>query len=180
MLTFAVSTVALGLLVLVVYDTALLYNLGRLGTELPGAGVALLVLIAARFAERFVPAHAPGRGIDSVARSFGWLLTLFFLPALPIRYGLGFGTSYVSALGAFTLMAVAVMLGVREAFALVSGRVGTWITQMTAALAAGLGGAASALLMPGDHTEARLLWATAGFFVCAVTVCAVIDRLTAD
>jgi hypothetical protein len=180
LLTFAVSTVALGLLVLVVYDTALLYNLGRLGAELPGAAVALLVLIGARFAERFVPARAPGRGIDSIARSFGWLLTLFFLPALPIRYGLGFGTAYVSALGAFALVVVAVILGVREAFTLVPGRVGTWIGQMAAALAAGLGGAASALLVPGGHTEARLLWAVAGFFVCAVSVCAVIDRLAAD
>lgn len=78
------------------------------------------------------------------------------------------------------LVVVAVALGVREAFALVPGRPGIWIGQMAAALAAGLGGSASAVLVPGGHTEARLLWAAAGFFVCAVSVCAVIDRFVAD
>jgi hypothetical protein len=180
LLTFAVSTVALGVLVLVVYDTALLYNLGHLAAELPGAAVALVVLVGTRFAVRLVPAGVPGRGIESIARSFGHLLTLFFLPALPIRYGLGFGAAYASALGAFALVAVAMVLGVREAFALIPGRPGVWIGQMVASLAAGLGGAASAVLVPGGHTEARLLWAAAAFFVCAVSVCALIDRLAAD
>lgn len=179
LLTFAASTAALGVLVLVVYDTALLYNLGHLAAELPGAAVALVVLVAARFAARLAPAGLPGRGIESIARSFGHLLTLFFLSALPIRYGLGFGTAYASALGASVLVAVAMVLGVREAFALTPGRPGIWLGQMAAALAAGLGGAASAVLAPGGHTEARLLWVAAGFFVCAVSVCALIDRLAA-
>ena len=152
LLVFAVSTMALGLLVLVVYDTALLSNLGRLGVELPVASVALLVLTAARYAERFVPVRTPGRGLDSIARSFGWLLTLFFVPALPIRYGLGFGTAYASALGALTLVAVAVTAGVREAFAQTPGRAGPWLVQMTATLAVGLVGATSALLAAPTST----------------------------
>jgi hypothetical protein len=180
LLTFAVSTAAVGALVLVVYDTALLYNLGHLAAELPGAAVALIVLVAARFAVRLVPAGVPGRGIESIARSFRHLLTLFFLPALPIRYGLGFGAAYASALGAFTLVAFAMVLGVREAFALIPGRPWIWVGQMVAALAAGLGGASFAVLVSGGHTEARLLWAAAAFFVCAVSVCAISDRLAAD
>lgn len=179
LLAFAVSTVAFGLLVLVVYDTALLYNLGHLGFALPST--ALVVLVSARFAARFVRSgvvSAPGRGMSSIAQSFGWLLVLFFLPALPIRYGLGFGTAYTSALGALTLLVFAVVAGVREAFALVSGRPGVWAGQLAASAVVGVGGAVVALLLPGGHTETRLLWAAAGFFVCALVVCAAIDRLT--
>jgi hypothetical protein len=76
--------VALGAAVLVVYEKALLYNLGHLGRRLPIVAVALVVLAAARIAPRFVPAHVPGRGVDSIGRSFGRLLVLFFVPAVSV------------------------------------------------------------------------------------------------
>lgn len=177
LLAFAVSTAALGVLVLIVYDTALLYNLGHLTAQSPVAAISLVVLGAARFGARLVPDDVPGRGIESIARSFGHLLTLFLLPALPIRYGLGFGAAYASAIGALALAATAMFLGVREAFALIPGRPWIWIGQIIAALAAGVGGMASAVLVPVGHTEARLLWAAEAFFVCAISVCALIDRV---
>jgi hypothetical protein len=173
LLVFAAATVGLGLLVLVVYDTALLYNLGYLGGRLPVAVATLIVLIAARLAVRYVPARPPKQGIDSVGRSFGWLLVLFAVPALPIRYGLGFGAPYVSAAGTLVLVTVAAVYGVRGALV----RPLAWAGQMAASVAAGLGGAAVALLLPGGHTEMRLLQATAGFFVCAIATCALIDAL---
>jgi hypothetical protein len=177
LLVFAASTVALGLLILVVYDTALLYNLGHLGARLPVIVLALAVLAAARSAVRFVPEVPAGRGIDSITRSFGLLLVLFFVPALPIRYGLGFGTAPLSALAGLALVAVATWLGVRETFARFPGRLSTWILQMAAGVIAGLGGATASVLLPARYAEARLLWAAAAFFVCAITACSLIDRL---
>lgn len=177
LLVFAGSTVALGLLVLVVYDTALLYNLGHLGARLPVIAAGLAVLSGARGAARFVPEAHTGRGIDSITRSFGRLLVLFFVPALPIRYGLGLGTAPLSALAGLTLVAVAGCLGVRETFARSPGHLTTWILQMAAGVIAGLAGAAAGLLLPARYAEARLLWVAAAFFVCAIATCALIDRL---
>jgi hypothetical protein len=177
LLLFAISTVGLGVLILIVYDTALLYNLGHLDGRLPLIALAVVVLAAARIGVRFVTAAPAGRGIDSIVRSFGSLLVLFFVAALPIRYGLGFGTAPLSALAAVTLIAAAAWHGARETFARHPGRFTTWLLQMAATLVAGLAGAMAGLLLPARYAEARLLWATSAFFVCAVTTCSLIDRL---
>jgi hypothetical protein len=177
LLVFAVSTLAFGLLVLLVYDTALLYNLGHAGARLPAAVIAAGVLAAARAAARFVPGREPGRGVDSVARSFGWFLVLFFVPALPVRYGLGFGTRYVSALAGLVVVGAAAWYGVREAFARAPGGGVAWGVQMCAALAAGLCGAAAGLLPPAGYAEIRLLQVAGAFFVSAIVACAIFDRL---
>jgi hypothetical protein len=176
LLLFAASTVAFGLLVLCVYDTALLYNLGHLGGRLPTVVVALTALAVARAAVRFVPATPPGRGMDSIARSFGRFLVLFFVPALPVRYGLGFGAPWLSAAAGLTIVVVAVWQGVRETFARIPGRLTAWILQMAVAVLAGLGGAALGALLPARFAEARLLWAAGAFFGCAVTACSLVDR----
>src|SRR5690349_12037314 len=73
----SVSTAALGLVVLTVYDTALLYNLGHLGARLPVAAAALAVLAAARVAAPLLPRRPPGPGVESITRSFGAFLPLF-------------------------------------------------------------------------------------------------------
>jgi len=180
LLVFAVSTAALGWLVLAVYSTALLYNLGRLGPAGPGAALALAVLVAARAAARHLPSRPPGRGIDLIARSFGWFLVLFFVPALPIRYGLNFGARDVSAAASLILIGAAAICGAREALArapsLPPRRLAVWSGQMALTVLAGLCGAAASLLLPAGYAETRLLWAAAAFFLCAITVCAVLDR----
>ncbi len=177
LLIFAASTAATGWLVLVVYATALLYNLGRLGPELPGAGLALAALAGARAAARHVPSRQPGRGVDVIGRSFGWFLVLFFVPALPVRYGLNFGLRDLSAAVGLALITAAVGCGAREALARAPGRLAVWAGQMALTVVGGLAGACVSLLLPASYTETRLLWAAAAFFLCAITVCALLDRV---
>ena len=112
LLVFAASTAALGLVVLTVYDTALLYNLGHLGARLPVTAAALAVLAAARVAAPLLPRRPPGPGVESITRSFGAFLPLFFVAALPVRYGLiGWGTTYVAAAAALVLVTAAAGAG---------------------------------------------------------------------
>jgi hypothetical protein len=177
LLIFAVSTAAIGSLVLVVYATALLYNLGGLGPELPGAALALAALAAARAAARHVPSRPPGRGIDVIGCSFGWFLVLFFVPALPVRYGLNFGLRDLSIAASVVLITAAACCGAWEAVARAPGRLGAWAGQMALTVLAGLAGASASLLLPASYTETRLLWAAAAFFLCAITVCALLDRV---
>ncbi|WP_433180572.1 hypothetical protein [Actinoallomurus sp. CA-150999] len=179
LLVFAASTLGLGLLILVVYDTALLYNLGHLVARLPIAVAAGTVVAAARAAARVVPKRPPGRGVDSIARSFGWFLVLFFVPALPVRYGLNFGTAYLSAGAGALIVVAAAWYGVRDTFAVTPGDAGAWVRQMAVAVAAGVCGGAAGLLLPGGHTEMRVLQGGAAFFVCAVAACALLDRRNA-
>ena len=179
LLVFVASVAGLGAACLVVYDTALLYNLGHLDEQLPFAGVAVLVAVAARAAARRVPDRPPGPGVGSIAAATGWLLVLFMVPALPIRYGLGFGTPWLSVAGAALLVAVAAELGRREAFAraAVPGGLGRWLLQMVVAGIAGLCGAAIGLLVDAGHTETRLLVAGAAGSLAALSVCALLDRI---
>ncbi|MGN9783198.1 hypothetical protein ACTMTF_17320 [Nonomuraea sp. ZG12] len=52
------------------------------------------------------------------------------------------------------------------------------VIRSVAALVA-LGAVAVTAALPAGHSEARLLWAAAGFFVCAVGVCGLFDRISA-
>ncbi len=180
LLVFAASTAALGLVVLTVYDTALLYNLGHLGARLPVTAAALAVLAAARVAARLLPSRPPGPGVESIARSFGAFLPLFFIPALPVRYGLtGWGTAYVAAAAALVLVAAAAVRGIAGTFARRPVSRVRWLAQMAATVVAGLAAGAAASVLPGaSYPESRLLWAAAAFFGCATTTCALIDSRT--
>lgn len=180
MLVFAASTAGLGLLVLVVYDTALLYNLGHLDTQVPIATVGLVMLVAARWAAPRIPDWPPGRGIDAMARSSGWLLVLAAVPALPIRYGLNFGARYLSVAGALVLFGAAAGLGIRDVFGQRPGQPARLLLQMTVAAIVGLCGAASSLPLNTEHTEARLLIAGAAGFLGTISVCAYLDRRTGE
>ncbi|MFC8447781.1 hypothetical protein [Kitasatospora sp. NPDC057223] len=166
LLLSGVSLWAVGYLVLVVYDTALLYNLARLGDRLPGAAAALAVLAAAEYgaavAERRAPAAGPA--VATVADVLGRALVLFFVPALAIRYGASFGTPALAA-------AAAALVLLWSAAALTHGRVVT---------AAGLAGAAvawAAVRLTADaYYEAALLRGATAFLLTVVGVCALADR----
>jgi hypothetical protein len=160
-----------------VYDTALLYNLGHLGAKLPSAAAALAVLVAARVMAPLMPQRPPGHGLESITRSFGAFLPLFFVPALPIRYGLLVsGTAYLAAAAAFVLVTVAAWRGINDTFAHTPANLARWLAQMAITLAAGLAaGAAANLLLRSGYPETHLLWAAAVFFICATATCALID-----
>jgi hypothetical protein len=176
LLLAAFSVAALGGLVLVVYDTALLYNLGKLGTELPAAGLAAVVLAAARTVASRLPTRAPGRGVDSIASSFGWFLVLFFVPALPVRYGVDFGTRAVAVLAGVVVLVAGCARGVHDAFARFPGKPGPWLAEMSVATLAGLMAAAPAVWLSRGYPETRLLWVAVAFFTVAVLVCAIVER----
>jgi hypothetical protein len=94
--TFAASAASLGVLVLVLYDTVLIYSLGRLGTDLPLAVGGAAVLVAARLGARAVPDKTAGPHIEvETAAMRRWFL-LFFVAALPVRYALGFGSLWLA------------------------------------------------------------------------------------
>ena len=75
---------------------------------------ALAMLAVARGVAPLLPRRSPGPGVESITLSFGAFLALFFVPALPVRYGLlGWGTAYVAAVAALVLVAAAVGRGSR-------------------------------------------------------------------
>ncbi|PRY38608.1 hypothetical protein [Umezawaea tangerina] len=162
---FVVSVAAMGALVLTVYDTALLYNLGDLDDWLPVAAAAAVVLAAARWwARRPAPAAGPATG--AVTSSLGWFLVLFLVPSLPLRYGVNFGTTAVSLAAGVVVTAVALRLGWPR-------RLLGWLA---AAAVAGVGGAVLGYLLASGYHEARLLAAAAGFLLAGGAVCAAADR----
>ncbi|MEV7179669.1 hypothetical protein [Kitasatospora sp. NPDC093679] len=173
LLLFAVDLAAFGHLVLTVYDTALLYNLGRLPDRLPGAAAAVAVLAATALLRRRIPAGpaarpATGMLADGLRRS----LVLFFVPALAIRYGVTFGTPpLAAAAGLLVLLAAAVpVLAARPRVAA--------LALLPAVLAALLAGAAAGRLTAGAHYETALLGAAVAALTAAVLTCALADRLT--
>ncbi|WP_327010303.1 hypothetical protein OHA72_25455 [Dactylosporangium sp. NBC_01737] len=174
------SAAALGVLVLVVYDTALLYNLGHVPRLLPVAAVAAAALAAARLLARrraATPREA-GAGVRTVSAGLAWFAALFFVPALPIRYALDLGTPWLAVAGAAVVAVTAAALTVREVTAGL-GRtrraVGLWLAQVSAATVAGLAAASAALLPPPTYPEVRILLAAALFLVTVTAACAVTD-----
>ncbi|MEU8342256.1 hypothetical protein SAMN05443665_102397 [Actinomadura meyerae] len=178
MLLFAVSVWALGHLVLTVYDTALLYNLGHLGGRLPGAVIAVCALVAARLASSRVRGGEPGVALASVTSGLKWALVLFFVPALAVRYGVNFGTPLVAVAAALAICLAAALRVRRETLSGVgAGRVALWAGQVaTALLAAAAAGFAALRLVTDTYYEAGLLRAAGIAFAVAVAVCAATDR----
>ncbi|MGV9254239.1 hypothetical protein [Streptomyces sp. NPDC003697] len=174
LLVFVGSLGALGALVLVVYDTALLYNLGRLDDRLPlvlGASLALLGLRAA--ASRVPDGSAPT--LSFVVHALRHWLLLFFAPALAVRYGLLFGTPLLAlAAGALT----AVVACARAARQMSAGAVLGLTARVGCAVLAGTAAAALALrVTPSSYQEVALLSAMGAFLVTGVVVCGLLDRL---
>ncbi|TCO52597.1 hypothetical protein EV192_112329 [Actinocrispum wychmicini] len=189
---FLLSVGAVGVLVLSVYDTALLYNLGHVHEMLPLAALAAAVLIGTRLAARRTGAAATsgtavGPGIDMLTRTVGWFLAYFSVPALAIRYGMIFGAPRLAVVAGVVVTAAAVIRAGREtrravfadepagALAQVAAR-RVWAAQLVGSAVAGVAAAFLAYRTAGGYPEFRLLAAAAAFGVVVVTTCAAVDR----
>lgn len=182
---------ALGGLVLVVYDTALLYNLGRLDDRLPLALAAAAVLVCLHTAALRLPTRTgpPTPALSFVAHALRRWLALFFVPALVVRYGLLFGTPRLAlAAGALTSVVACVQAG-RDALAEVPGTADGAGPRVRAALrlaarlgcailAAAAGAVLAVRVTPRSYGEVALLSAMAGFLVTGVAVCGLLDTWT--
>jgi hypothetical protein len=193
-LLFAASAGALGYLVLVVYDTALLYNLGHLSAHGPGILVAAAALVVARVlararavAEDRPPSHHPpghpGPGIDTLATALVWFTALFFVPALSIRYAIGFADVPLAGLAGAAVAVVAAALTVRDVYGRLTApkdrrAVIGWVAGAVLAVAVGALAATGARLVAAPYPEYRLLLAAALFMTAATAALALSDRLT--
>jgi hypothetical protein len=170
LLPFAVSAGALGCLVLAVYDVATLYNSAHLGRWIPVAALAGAVLALARWwaaaVARTVDGVRSGPVLAAAASSLGWFTVLFAAPALPLRYGIGFGAAPVSAVAGLVL----VVAGVRLGWTAVPLR---WCVVVAAA---GSVLAVCGAVVAHGYPEARLLAAAAGFVVGGAVAAALVDR----
>ncbi|EFV11652.2 hypothetical protein [Segniliparus rugosus] len=160
--SFALSAAALGGLVLVVYDVVLLYNLGHARAAAPAVGALAVVLGFARaWAAR--GSARPGPAVGALVAAFGEFLVLFFVPALPIRYGFVVGHGALAA--ALGLGVVAASVWRAEAY------------RAAHLVAAGAGFVVGfvCLCAPARYVEVRLLLAAAGFLGAAWSVCRISD-----
>lgn len=178
MLLFAASVWGLGQLVLTVYDTALLYNLGHLGGRLPGAAVAGCVVLGARWASTRLRPGEVGVALASVISGLRWTLLLFFVPALAIRYGVNFGTPLLAAAVGLLVCGAAGVCALRNAFTGAgTARIAFWAVQTAVALLAGAAtGYAAVRLATDTYYEAGLLRGAASCFAVVIAVCALSDR----
>ncbi|MFF4378669.1 hypothetical protein [Kitasatospora sp. NPDC001547] len=160
---FALDLWAYGQLMLVLYDTALLYNLARLGGHLPSAAVALAVLVATRAvpARPADPSRPTGPHSAALAGTIGRALALFLVPALSIRYAESFGTPELAALAGLLVIGAAAR---RDATRL-----------LLPALAGAVVGYVVATLAPGPYYEATLLRSATGALLATTAVCALLD-----
>lgn len=186
LMVFGASVCALGYLVLVVYDTALLYNLGLLGASVPHALIALLALGILRFAAAYVPAaKAEAAAYTTLVKGAVWMLILFFVPALAVRYCVGFGTEDLAGGAVVVLGAVALAHALREGLAVpVRGRTGRPVSRPVilgwfgVALAAGLAAAYLAVVAePYSYYEEALPRAFGAGLVTVIAACALLDRV---
>lgn len=179
MLLFAVSVWGIGQVVLTVYGTALLYNLGHLGGRLPNAVVAIVVVVAARWASHRLDGDADtGPALKTVCMGLRWTLVLFFIPALAVRYGVNLATPLISAAAGLLICVAGAVHGLREGLAGAGARrTVLWAAQVAAALVAGgAAGFAAVRLVSDTYYEAGLLRGAGVCFAVAVAVCALTDR----
>jgi len=176
LLVFAASTVSLGVLVLVLYDTVLIYSLGRLSTDMPFAVVAAAVLVGARLGARAVPDRIAGPHVDVEITAMRQWFLLFFIAALPIRYALGFGSRWlaVALCVGFALAASAGAL--HDVASRKAIRMAPLATRLSAAVLLSAAGGIAAAAVPERYIEIQL-FAGAGVFVVMVTLLAsLLDR----
>ncbi|MEU3461171.1 hypothetical protein ABZ721_14590 [Streptomyces sp. NPDC006733] len=186
LLVFIGSLGALGVLVLVVYDTALLYNLGRLGarTPLAAGAVATLALLRLAAARRPVGPTA-GLAVTFIGHALRRWLVLFFVPALTIRYGVTFGTPALAAGAAVLLAGTAAGWALRDTLS-AAREAHAWRPALVLPVQLGgavLAGAAAAYAAAHGTTaayyEVPLLQAASAFLGTAVAVCVGTDRAVA-
>lgn len=102
----------------VVYETALPYNLGRLDDRGPLALVAAGVLTVSRvIAVRLRARSIPGPSVTFLGHTQRRWLTLFFVSALAVQYGVAFGTPELAAGAGLLVMLAATAYAMRDALA---------------------------------------------------------------
>lgn len=171
LVAFIASVGAVGYLVLVVYDTALLYNLGHLPRHLPGVLVATAVLVVARGVTRLLPGRPLGPSLSVVLNALHWLVAMFFVPALAVRYGMSFGALVVAALAGLLVVGAVFVRTLRSVRRpILAG--GALAIAVAGAAAAASGG----YLAGWGYPESRLLCAVLAFFVALTMACGFIDR----
>ncbi|WP_030061228.1 MULTISPECIES: hypothetical protein [Streptomyces] len=165
---FALDLWAYGQLMLVLYDTALLYNLARLGDHLLAAAAALAVLVTTRLVDRSAdrPADrstAPPAGpyVTTLTATIGRALALFLVPALSIRYAQTFASPRLAALAGLVVIGAAARRDV--------------LRLLLPALAGAAVGYAVAVLAPGPYYEATLLRSATGALLATTALCALLD-----
>lgn len=180
LVVFIISTVALGVVVMTVYGTALLYNLGYLADKLPEAATALAVLALARVTARLVPRRTPGLPVEAVVRSLGVFLILFAVPALPLRYAmLGWGTRYAAAAAGVVIAGLSAWTGVADTLTRPGVPRARLLAQLGLCVITGAAAAAATYsLSRGGPPETRALWSTAAFLLCGTGACALLDSRT--
>ncbi|MER7581762.1 hypothetical protein [Kitasatospora sp. NPDC097691] len=161
---FALDLWAYGQLMLVLYDTALLYNLARIGDHLLPAAAASAVLVATRLAPRSV-APRTGPHTEALTATIGRALALFLVPALAIRYAESFGTPRLAALAGLLVIGAAAR---RDTARL-----------LLPAVAGAAAGYVVAVLVPGPYYEATLLRSATGALLAATALCALLDTTRA-
>ena len=186
LVTFAASTAALGYLVLFMYDTVLLYSLGRVGSHVRGALLAVGLLAVARLGAAWLrrrPRNRPvGAGLDTVGAGLSWWLGMFLVPALAIRYELGFGSWIVAAAAGALVIVVAAVAALREVASRLRvtrdpAALRIWLLQLATALIAAGVAAGAGLTSAAAYPETRLMRAAVLFVLAATLVCAGSDRL---
>jgi hypothetical protein len=118
LLRFFLGAAAMGAVVLVLYDVALLYNLGHLRARGPilAAGVlagSLAGLARSRQESARASAARPGPGLQGLTSVLAVFAAVFFAPSLSIRYC---GARSSAVIGAGLLLLAALGVGLRLAF----------------------------------------------------------------
>jgi hypothetical protein len=177
-----ISMGAFGVLVLLIYDTVLLYNLQHLQRWTFSGAAALAVLIAARWATSrwTLPAGPATASLMAAAR---WFLVLFFAPALSIRYTLGFGSAVVGLTAALAVGGAALAGGMWETLTRAAGTVrwtpaarALW-ARVTLCVAVGLVTGAAGLRWDGHYPEYTVLVAAGMATIGTLATAAVCDVL---
>jgi hypothetical protein len=183
LLLFIASLGALGVLVLTVYDTALLYNLGRFADRAPIAAAAAITLTALRLTAARLLHRRPAAGpaVTFAGHALRRWMALFFVPALAVRYGVNFGTPELAALAGLLVWAAGCGHALRDTLTEPSAeRTGRRLLvlsgQLGCAVLAGTATAYAAVHWTlGAYYEVALLEAMAAFLVTATAVCALTD-----
>ncbi|WP_432069436.1 hypothetical protein [Streptomyces sp. AA1529] len=177
LLLFLGSLASFGGLVLLAYDTLLLYNLGRLEARLPFVAGCALVLAGCRAADRRLRTGPDaGPAVAFLGHALRRFLLLFFAPALAVRYGVVFGTPALAAGAGLLLGAVAAALALRDTLTAAAATPGRLLLRLAAAAVAGTAaGRVAAQVMSGGYYETALLAAAAAFLAVAVGVCVLGD-----
>ena len=124
----------------------------------------------------------PGVGIETLTTGLDWFTALLFVPALPIRYALGFATPALAAAAAFIVIVTAAALTGAQVYSRLPpprspGVLAGWLAQSAVAALVGIAVATAARLAPPGYPEAKLLLAAVLFLAAVTATYALTDPL---